>query len=79
LLFGDVFVFNDEKIVDDQGSEIELPRGHLVVVVRPRGSELPDIGPVGPWMFACRDVHGRARGLTLPPLLNVKLVSRIDE
>jgi hypothetical protein len=72
-----IFEFVDAKAKGDRGKEIVLPTGRLMVVIAPWGPRNA-AGPVGPWMFACRDESGRIHHFALSPLLSVRVLHRGD-
>lgn len=77
LQSNDVFEFVDSE-VREVGTTIKpLPAGRLRVSVKPWGPKTPVAGPIGPWMFACRDTLGVERHLALPPRLAVRLLERV--
>lgn len=75
----DVFEFVDEQIREKKAPVIRLPRGMLRISIKPWGPRNAKTGPVGPWMFACRDSLGIERHYALPPELDVRLLRRGGE
>jgi hypothetical protein len=72
----DVFEFVDKQIQPSGAAETKLPTGRLRIIIKPWGPKTPRTGPIGPWMFACRDAHGIERHFALPPQLEVRLLER---
>ncbi len=72
----DVFEFVDEQVREGKAPVIRLPRGKLRISIKPWGPRNAKTGPVGPWMFACRDSLGIERHYALPPGLDIRLLQR---
>jgi hypothetical protein len=68
---GDVFVFVDRQAAIERSKKVSLPIGQLKVSIPPWGPKSPMIGPIGPWMFACRDERGTEHHFALPPQMAV--------
>lgn len=71
---GDVFAFVEVQVDIDRGKKIHLPAGNLKVTIPPWGPKSPMVGPVGPWMFACRDDRGIEHHFALPPRMEVRRI-----
>ena len=77
LQANDVFEFIDAEVGDGNAPATRLPSGKLRVSVQPWGPKTRLAGPIGPWMFACRDSLGVERHFALPPKLVVRLWQRV--
>jgi hypothetical protein len=76
---GDIFEFIDLAAAipqNPQGTAPRLRSSKLRVTIRPWGPRTKAVGPIGPWMFACKDEHGIEHHYALPPRTQVRLLER---
>lgn len=74
LKLRDVFTFVDTQTIDEQKKVIDLPTGRQTVTIAPWGPRSRAVGPVSPWMFACRGENGIERHFALSPKIDVRLL-----
>jgi hypothetical protein len=76
---GDIFEFVDLEAAVPQNPPGSTPRhrsNKLRVTIRPWGPRTKVAGPIGPWMFACKDEHGIEHHYALSPRTPVRLLER---
>jgi hypothetical protein len=76
---GDIFEFLDPEAAVPQSPHATATRlrsNRLRITIRPWGPKTRAVGPIGPWMFACKDEHGIEHHYALPPRMEVRVLER---